>query len=96
MGPAWDAVTQKHMVTGSRGWGEPGRGPEEGANTDWPGVAEPPLLLVTRPCLTLCAPSTAVCQTALSVGFPRRECWSGLPFSSPTKGSNLSLLRWHR
>ena len=25
-------------------------------------------------------PRTAVCQAPLSVGFPREECWSGLPF----------------
>ena len=32
--------------------------------------------------LTLCDPWTVVNQAPLSVGFPRQECWSGLPFSS--------------
>ena len=26
---------------------------------------------------------TAALQTSLSMGFPRREYWSGLPFASP-------------
>ena len=29
------------------------------------------------------APWTVACQAPLSVGFPRQEYWSGLPFSSP-------------
>ena len=37
-------------------------------------------------------------QAPLSMGFPRQEYWSGLPFSSqgifPTQGSNLHLLHW--
>ena len=28
-------------------------------------------------------PWTAACQTPLSMGFPRQEYWSGLPFPSP-------------
>ena len=28
-------------------------------------------------------PWTAVCQSALSIGFSRQEYWSGLPFPSP-------------
>ena len=28
-------------------------------------------------------PWTAACQTPLSMGFPRQEYWSGLPFLSP-------------
>ena len=28
-------------------------------------------------------PWTVVCQAALSMGFPRQEYWSGLPFLSP-------------
>ena len=39
---------------------------------------------------------TAVCQAPLSMGFPRQEHWSGLPFPYPgifpNQGSNLSLL----
>ena len=37
------------------------------------------------------------CQTSLSMGFPRQEYWSGLPFPSPgdlqTRGWNPHLLR---
>ena len=29
------------------------------------------------------APWTVACQTPLSIGFPRQEYWSGLPFPSP-------------
>ena len=46
-------------------------------------------------------PWTVACQAPLSMGFPRQEYWSGLPFPSPgvflTQGSNpclLCLLRW--
>ena len=28
-------------------------------------------------------PWTVTLQAALSMGFPRQECWSGLPFPSP-------------
>jgi len=28
-------------------------------------------------------PWTAACEVPLSMGFPRQEYWSGLPFSSP-------------
>ena len=28
-------------------------------------------------------PWTVACQAPLSVGFPRQEYWSGLPFPSP-------------
>ena len=28
-------------------------------------------------------PWTVACQVPLSVGFPRQECWSGLPYPSP-------------
>jgi len=35
--------------------------------------------LVTKLCLTLCV----ACQAPLSMGFPRQEYWSGLPFPSP-------------
>ena len=34
-------------------------------------------------CVWLCAtPQTTTCQDPLSMGFPRQECWHGLPFSS--------------
>ena len=39
--------------------------------------------LVTKLCLILATPWTAACQAPLSMGFPRQEYWSGLPFPSP-------------
>ena len=46
-------------------------------------------------------PWTAACQAPMSMGFPRQEHWSGLPFLTPgifsTQGLNLSLfylLHW--
>ena len=39
--------------------------------------------LVTKSYPTLVTPRTIACQASLSMGFPRRECWSGLPFPSP-------------
>ena len=43
-------------------------------------------------------PWTVVLQAPRSVGFPRQECWGGLPLPSPgvflTQGSNLHLLHW--
>ena len=32
---------------------------------------------------SFCDPRTVACQTLLSMGFPRQEYWSGLPFRSP-------------
>ena len=47
---------------------------------------------------TLC---TVACQASLSMGFPRQEYWSGLPFSPPGDLPNpgieqhlLVLLHW--
>ena len=36
-------------------------------------------------CLSLCDPMDpkVALQAPLSMGFPRQECWSGLPFPSP-------------
>ena len=34
-------------------------------------------------CLTLCDLMTVACQAPLSLGFSRREHWSGLPFPPP-------------
>ena len=31
---------------------------------------------------TFATPCTVVCQAPLSIGFPRQEYWSGLPFPS--------------
>ena len=39
--------------------------------------------LVMKLCPTLCTPWTVTCQASLSMGFPRQEYWSGLPFLSP-------------
>ena len=40
-------------------------------------------VLVAQSCLTLCNPLAVALQAPLSMGFPRQESWSGLPFSSP-------------
>ena len=37
----------------------------------------------TQSCLTLCDPWTVAHQAPLSMGFPRQEYLSGLPFPSP-------------
>ena len=56
--------------------------------------------LVTKSCPTFVTPWTVACQLPLSMGFPRQEDWSGLPFPSPgdlpDPGSNPNLLlgRW--
>ena len=39
--------------------------------------------LVVKPCLTLAIPWTIAYQTPVSMGFPRQEYRSGLPFPSP-------------
>ena len=39
--------------------------------------------LVAKLCLALVTPVTVAHQAPLSVGFPRQEDWSGLPFLSP-------------
>ena len=36
-----------------------------------------------QPSLTLCDPWTVARQPPLSMGFPRQEYWSGLPFPFP-------------
>ena len=39
---------------------------------------------VSQLCLTLCDSMDYIaCQAPLSMGFPRQEYWSGLPFPSP-------------
>ena len=39
---------------------------------------------VTQSCPTLCDPMDYIaCQAPPSMGFPRQEYWSGLPFPSP-------------
>ena len=39
--------------------------------------------LVAKSWPTLAIPCTVACQAPLSVGFPRQEYWSRLPFPSP-------------
>ena len=39
--------------------------------------------LVAKTCLTLATPWTIACQVPLSMEFPRRKHWSGLPFPPP-------------
>ena len=55
--------------------------------------------LVTKLCPTLASPGTVAHQAPLSMGFPRQEYWSGLPFPSQgtflTQESNPGLLH-HR
>ena len=54
--------------------------------------------LVPRACPSLCALWTVAHQAPLSMGFPRQEYWSGLPFPSPgdLAGSGIKprLLLW--
>ena len=48
----------------------------------WPGT-EAPLLLFSRCVRLFLTLWTIARQAALSMGFPRQEYWSGLPFPSP-------------
>ena len=54
------------------------------------------LCFVSESYLTLCNPVDCILQASLTVGFPRREYWSRLPFPSPgmllTQGWNPHLL----
>ena len=54
--------------------------------------------LDTKSCLTLRDHMTVSCQASLSMGFPRQEYWSSLPFPFPgdliTQGLNPNLLHW--
>ena len=42
-------------------------------------------------CLTLCDPMDCSSPALLSVGFPRQEYWSGLPFPSPEDLQNPEI-----
>ena len=42
-------------------------------------------------CLTLATPWTVACQAPQSMGFPRQEYWSGLPFPFPRDLPNLGI-----
>ena len=46
------------------------------------------ICLAAQSCPTLATPWTVARQVPLSMGFPRQECWSGLPFPSPGNLSN--------
>ena len=59
----------------------------------------PACMLSRFSCVRLFAtPWVVACQTPLSLGFSRREYWSGLPFPSlgifQTQGSNPCILHW--
>ena len=47
--------------------------------------------LVTKSCPTLATPQTVARQAPLSVGFPRQEYCTGLPFPFPEDLPNLGL-----
>ena len=34
---------------------------------------------------------TVACQAPMSMGFPKQECWSGLPFPSPGDIPDLGI-----
>ena len=56
--------------------------------------------LVTKSYLTLLWPHGLALQASLSMGFPKQEYWSELPFPSPgifaNQRSNPHLLNWQR
>ena len=43
----------------------------------------------SSPSFPIPTPWTVSCQASLSMGFPRQEYWSGLPFPSPDPGIKL-------
>ena len=47
--------------------------------------------LVTKSCPTLVTPWAVACQAPLSMGFPRQEYWSGVPFPSWGAVSNPGI-----
>ena len=47
--------------------------------------------LVIKSRLTLVTSWTVACQAPLSMGVPRQEYWSGLPFPSPGDLPNLGI-----
>ena len=42
-------------------------------------------------CPNLCDPRTVTCQAPLSMGFPRQEYWSALPFPPPGDLPDLGI-----
>ena len=49
------------------------------------------VVLVAELCLTLATPWTVARQAPLSLGFPMKEYWSGLPFLSPGDLPNTEI-----
>ena len=49
---------------------------------------------VAQSCLALATPWTVACETPLSMGFSRQECWSGLPFPSPGDFPRIPHASW--
>ena len=47
--------------------------------------------LVAKSCVTLATPWTVACQAPLSMGFSRKEYWSGLSFPFPGDLSNPGI-----
>ena len=56
----------------------------------WPGT-ETPLLLFSFCVRQFVTPWTAALQAPSSMGFPRQEYWSGLPFPSPGDPPNPGI-----
>ena len=52
------------------------------------------LCWVTQPCPTLYDPLNCSPPAPLSMGFPRQESWSGLPFPSPEDLPDPDFLPW--
>ena len=87
-----EMVRQRHQLNGHEFEETPG---DSDAPVFLPGKSHGQRSLA-KSCLTLRTPWTVAHQAPLSMGFPKQECWSGLPFSSPgnppTQGSNPGLL----
>ena len=49
------------------------------------------LILCAQLCLTLCDPVECSWPAPLSIGFPRQEYWSGLPFPPPGDLPDLGI-----
>ena len=47
--------------------------------------------LVAELCATIATPCTVARQGPLSMAFPRKEYWNGVPFSSPGDLPNLRI-----
>ena len=47
--------------------------------------------LVTKSCPTLATPWTVACWAPLTLGLPRQQYWSGLPFPSPENLPNPGI-----